>query len=130
MRLPRITATAFLALGLLGCASQKKNPEMPVAAPASEARIMEIRQDYQRSDPNALVGVVIAVEKTEHLAAVGDIMLDKIRENDVVTFIDSNEVPIANGVVVRKTANAAHVRYEQVPGDGRDPVEGDLAVKF
>jgi hypothetical protein len=131
MRLSRLTGTTLLALGLIGCASHnQKNHEIAVATPASESRIAEIRQNYLRNDKNAQVGVVIAVEPADHLAAVGDVMLDQIRENDVVTFIDSNETPIANGVVVRKTANAAHVRYEHVPGDGRDPVVGDLAVRF
>ena len=128
MRLSRLTGTTLLALALIGCASQKK-AEAPVAPPASESRVMEIRQNYQRKDRNAQVGVVVAVEAGDHLAAVGDIMLDQIRENDVVTFIDSNENPIANGIVVRKTSNAAHIRFESTSG-GRDPVVGDLAVKF
>ena len=129
MRLAHLIATTVLALGMFGCASQKKAEEMPVAPPASESRVMEIRQSYQRHDPNAQVGVVVAVESGANLAAVGDVMLDKIRENDVMTFIDSNENPIANGTVVRKTSNAAHVKYETTSG-GRDPVIGDLAVKF
>ena len=129
MRLSRLTGTTLVALGLLGCANQKK-AEPPPAPAASESQIMEIRQAYQRADPNAQIGVVVAVEKGERLAAVGNIMLDKIRENDVMTFIDSNQHPIANGTVVRKTADAAHVKYEPVRDGGRDPVEGDLAVKF
>jgi hypothetical protein len=129
MRLSRLTGTTLLVLGLIGCASQKKEQPMAVAPPASESRVMEIRQSYQRSDRNAQVGVVIAIEAGENLAAVGDLMLDRIREDDVVTFIDSNEHPIANGTVVRKTSNAAHIRYETISG-GREPVVGDLAVKF
>jgi hypothetical protein len=129
MRLSRLTGTTLLAVGLLGCANQKK--AAPPSAPvASESRIMEIRQSYQRADPNAQIGVVVAIDQGARLAAVGNIMLDNIRENDVMTFIDSNENPIANGVVVRKTADAAHVKYEPVRKGGRDPVEGDLAVKF
>jgi hypothetical protein len=129
MRLSRMTGTTLLAVGLLGCASNKK-AEGPPAPAASESRITEIRQNYTRNDPNAQIGTVIAVEKDAQLAAVGNLMLDKIREDDVVTFIDSNEKPIANGTVVRKTADAAHVKYEPIKPDGRDPVAGDLAVKF
>lgn len=128
MRLTRLTGITTITLGLLGCAN--RNAEAPMAPAASESRIMEIRQEYQRKDANTQVGVVVAVEKSESLAAVSDVMLDKFRENDVVTFIDSSEKPIANGVIIRKTANNLHVKYEEIKPDGRDPVVGDLAVKF
>jgi hypothetical protein len=128
MRILRTTTITLLALGFVGCASHHKNSqaEMPASA-ASPERVIEIRSTYQRHDPNAQVGTVAAVDRESHLAAVGDLNLSKIRENDVITFIDSNENPIANGTVIRKTADYAHVKYEPTQ---RAPVEGDIAVRF
>jgi hypothetical protein len=129
MRVLRLLGTGIVALAMVSCASQK-NKVSPPAPAASSERVMEIRQAYQLHNPNAQVGVVAAVDRDAHLAAVGDVVLDKLHENDVMTFIDSAQRPVANGVVIRKTFNYAHVRYESLPTDGRDPVEGDLAVKF
>ena len=112
----------------LGCRPKSQPPDgLPPKGDTS--LVQELRQSYQRIHPGTRVGLVTAVAEDVTLAAVGDIDLKSFKNGDILTIIDTNEKPVANGTVVNITPDALHVKYAPVPG-GRAPRQGDLAVSL
>ena len=117
---------AALMLGVVvGCHHKKQ----VAAEPVSPQAVQEIRQSYKSVDPNARVGVVIAILPQKGLVAVGDVAVADFKEGDVLVLMDSQRHIIAVGKVVAKTAEALHVSYDITGADQREPQVGDLAVK-
>lgn len=112
-----------------GCRPKAAPPGATLPPPADAQMVQELRQSYQRIHPGTRVGLVTAVAEDITLAAVGDIDLKSFRNGDIITFIDTNQLPIANGTVVNITPDALHVKYTPAP-DGRAPRKGDLAVSL
>jgi hypothetical protein len=117
---------AALMLGVIAGCHHKKPV---VVEPASPQTIQAIRQSYTSVDPNARVGVVIAILPQKGLVAVGDVAVADFKEGDVLVLMDSHRHIIAAGKVVAKTADALHVTYDISGADEREPQVGDVAVK-
>jgi hypothetical protein len=121
------TALVLVAAVMVGCRAQSKKDA--AAAPATMEQVSQIRAEFQQADPTVRVGLVSAVKADDHLAAVSDIVPTDFREGSPITFIDSQRNPIAHGKVVRVLENLIVVHYDQPAQGGREPREGDLAVK-
>jgi len=118
----------ILVVGMLGGCRPKPPPPAPQMPPPADAQVVQqLRESYQRIHPGTRVGLVTAVAPDVTLAAVQDIDLKSFKKGDILTLIDSQEQPVANGTVVNITPDALHVKYTPVPG-GRAPQQGDLAV--
>jgi hypothetical protein len=98
------------------------------ASSVDQSAVNQIRQNYQAADPNAKVGVVIAVLPESGLIAVGDIRVADLKVNDTLVLLTPKQKIIGAGKVVALTADAAHVTYD-VTANGRAPQIGDVAVK-
>lgn len=122
MRLHHLAMATVLACSMLvGCKSTREaNPDISAAR--------QLRQSYTAVDPNAKVGLVIAVLPEKGLAAVGDLPVADFFRGDVLVFVDPAQKIIAAGTVVEKTADALHVKYDLTTPKGRAPQVGDLAV--
>lgn len=120
----RLTGTLLLAALLLGCQNKP-----PVAPPVSRDAIRTIRESYQRLDPTARLGAVVAVDEPTRLVAVGDVTPSDFTIGDVVNFMDSKESLIGVGRVLAITTTAVHVKYEQPGPKQRAPRVGDLALR-
>src|SRR4051812_6547836 len=120
----RLAVAGIIAMvsALAGC-----HGPMGVEPPANAKRLDEIRAQFQKENPTAIVGRVADVY--QNLAAVGDVNVPDFREGDVVTFIDSKRKPMTTGKVVRMTANYVHVQFDPPKANGRAPVAGDLMVR-
>lgn len=122
MRLHHIALAGLIGSALvLGCAHKK-------SATADQSAIQQIRQNYAQVDPNAKVGLVIAVLPDKALAAIGDIPVADVQVGDTLVLLDAKQQIIGAGKVVAKTQDAIHVSYD-VTAKGRAPEVGDLAVK-
>lgn len=122
MRLSHIVVAMFLvSMMLIGCKSTPKTLDA--------AGIQQVRTSYTKVDPNARLGVVIAVLADKGLVAVGDLPVADFAEGDVLVLLDKDQKVIGAGTVVAKTANALHVKYDVTTPKGREPVIGDLAVR-
>lgn len=98
------------------------------ATTVDQSAVSQIRQNYQAADPNARVGVVIAVLPEKGLIAVGDIPVADLKVDDTLVILTPQQKIIGAGKVVALTADAAHVSYD-VTAKGRAPQVGDVAVK-
>ncbi|MCC7349198.1 MAG: hypothetical protein IT446_01390 [Phycisphaerales bacterium] len=122
--------TATMVLGMeLGCRPKSPPSNGSLSSSGDAELVQQLRQSYQRIHPGTRVGLVTAVAEDVSLAAVGDIDLKSFSNGDILTFIDPNEKPVANGTVVNITPDALHVKYAPLP-DGRIPRQGDLAVSL
>jgi hypothetical protein len=119
---------ALAALFLLGCTLPACSPDSEDNAPVSQEQFITIRNDYQRHNPDARVGMVTAVLRSAHLASVGSVAVQDFALGDVVSFIDADGNVIATGQVEAINNNLLDVRYK-TSADGDDPVKGDLAVR-
>lgn len=116
-------ATAGVTLSV-GCMSSTK-------APASGDTLNMVRKQYMRTDPNAIVAPVIAVEKRGlPFAAIGDVPVTDFKVGDVVTFIDTARTPLTSGIVRHTTDDTLHVEWMNPPKASRVPRVGDLIVRF
>jgi hypothetical protein len=102
---------------------------LAVAPPVTSAQLAVIRDQYRRMDPEARVGVVTAVLPSSHLASVGSIPAKDFSVGDVVSFIDSNQVLLTMGHVETVTQSSIIVKYDPPAATGREPVQGDMAVR-
>ena len=100
---------------------------MGVEPPASAKRLDQIRAEFRKENPTAIVGRVVDVY--QNFAAIGDVDVQDFREGDVVTFVDSKRKPMTTGKVVRMTAKYVHVQFDPPKSNGRAPVAGDLMVR-
>jgi hypothetical protein len=131
MRLSLSLAVVAAGILLASCASKPKmQPSTPAPQPASPQRIAKIRQAYQQIHPNARVGVVKATLPSARFAAVGDIPVRDFADNDIVTFIDSDQNVLTTGVVINRSSDLLHVQYDPPQPGRREPRVGDLAVRF
>lgn len=110
-----------------GCARTAR-PEQP-APVASRDRVQQLRESYQRVNPNARVGVVTAVLPDENLAAVGDVPVGDFEVGQSMTITDANGDTLAIGQIVRITGDSLHLKYPAPPAGHRAPQVGDLAVR-
>lgn len=122
-------ATLAAAVTLTGCQPKQPPAGPPIAPPATAETVRDIRESYMKTDPTAVVGLVIATLPDSNLAAIGDVPVGQFQPGEVVTFIDSNQAVIAVGNVVNTTADAVHVKYQPQGEMSRAPREGDMAVK-
>ena len=123
-----LIAGGLIAGGLIGgCQAQPKDTAAP---PATEDTVRLVRQSFAASDPKAIVGLVIAVLPDQMYAAVGDVDVKDFTEGEAVTFIDSNKVPLVNGIIKKVTSDALDIQYEAPGPKSRVPKVGDLAVRF
>ena len=113
---------------LVGCHSGKKldNPRVYRAVAADLA---EMRTRYQRRDPATRLGLVVASNPQVDIVSVGEINTAEFHVGDIVSFVDTNETPLASGTVVRKLSDSIHVRYDPLKG-ARAPHEGDVMIRF
>lgn len=119
-----------VVLGMAAGCRPKSGPPTAALPPEADASLVQqLRQSYQRIHPGTRVGLVTAVAEEVSLAAVSDIDLKSFKNGDILTFIDTNEQPFANGTVVNITDDALHVKYTPASG-GRAPRQGDLAVSL
>jgi hypothetical protein len=123
--MPRWICVAMLPVILAGCLS----PDEPPAPPVTAGQLAVIRDQFSRTDPEARVGVVMAVLPSAHLASVGSVPTRDFTIGDVITFIDSNQKLLTMGHVEVVNQKSLTVRYD-VPGEhGREPLVGDVAVR-
>lgn len=114
------------AMPLTGCQNKPRE-----GAPASPQVVRAIRQQINATNPDAIVGVVIAIEpKGRPFAAVGDVPAEQFHAGDPMTFIDSNNNQLTHGIVRRIVGNTVHVQWYPPPTDQRAPRVGDLAVRY
>ena len=126
MRLHHIALVGLLGSLLLagGCGHKKQQ----LAPPADAQSLLTLRQSYAAINPQAKVGLIIAVMPENALAAVGEIAPADLNTGDTLVLMDSNQQIIGAGTVVAKTTDSVHVHYD-VTANGRAPEVGDLAVK-
>ncbi|MGD0462284.1 MAG: hypothetical protein ABSB74_07325 [Tepidisphaeraceae bacterium] len=122
--IPRLIVPAILVI-LAGCSESS----LPPAPPVTVAQLTAIRDQYRKTDPEARVGVVTAVLPSAHLASVGSIPVQDFTVGDVVTFIDSNQATLTMGHVDAVNPNSIIVRYDPPDRHGREPLQGDMAVR-
>jgi hypothetical protein len=119
-----------MTIGVAAAGCRPKNaPPPPAPRPASSATVQQIRASYARAYPESRVGVVIAALPEESLVAVGEVRGGDFRENQVVTFLDSDQRMLTTGTVVRLLEDSIHVRYDAPQRDGREPRVGDVMVR-
>jgi hypothetical protein len=113
--------------GLFVAACAPKKPVM-IPQPATENQLEMIRSSYDKVDPGARVGRVIAVLPADQLVAVGELTPNEFHLGDTFTLIDSKQNILTRGKVVAITKDALHIKYQPLPAGQRDPIIGDLAV--
>ncbi|HYO10487.1 MAG TPA: hypothetical protein VER17_16075 [Tepidisphaeraceae bacterium] len=132
-----ITAALLALAG--GCGGSKRQPRAAgtgtsVASPnpASPETVEALRRGYSQSYPNSRLGVVVAARPQNQLVAVGQIPLDTLADNQVVTFMDANQRVLTTGTIVRLLPESAqvHARYDAPTANGREPRAGDIMVRF
>jgi hypothetical protein len=119
----------LLFAALSGCAGSKPPRDVPQSA-APQVDVEQFARMYRTAYPMSRVGVVIAVRPQDRLVAIGQTQPQDFAENQLVTFIDTRQKVLDSGVVVRVLPDQVHVRYDRPAAGGREPREGDLAVKF
>ena len=126
-RTPAIFGVVIAGLTIAGCASK---PAKSTSPQASEDTLRLVRQSMTASDPNVLVGLVVAVLPDKKYAAIGDLDMKDFHEGDPVTFIDANKKFITNGLVRHIGPDQIDVEYEMPMATSPAPQKGDLAVRF
>ena len=122
MHLRHLTLTTLVGLALLAGCTHKHQGAIDTTA------VQQIRESYTRVDPNAKVGLVVAMLPEKGLAAVGDVPVADFQVGDVLVLMDTKQQIIGAGHVVAKTDDALHISYD-VTAKGRAPQVGDIAVK-
>ena len=119
------TAGVCLAAGLLaGCAQKKEQPKVVAQEPAPMQAAESLRQNLQRANPDARVGIVAAT--VGNFAAVRDVPAGNVAENTTVQVLDPRGDVIGYGVVRAVKDNSIHVLYQ--PDARRGPQIGDLIM--
>ena len=126
-RLAMVLAWLMAALALAGCGPRKD--EADTLAPAIGVTD-DVREELQRQAPDAVIGRVTAVRAQDKLVAVGDLPVDRLNVGDPMTFYGGRNQILGTGVIVAKTPDAVHVRYQPPRSGQRAPVRGDLAIRF
>lgn len=127
MRLNRLAGGVVLVGLFTGCTQKPAPAPIVTADPGTFARV---RDDIQRMDSNARVGMVTEVSPADNGAAAGEIVTDGLKEGDVVTFLDGAQNPLTTGKIIRVLPDAIHVKYDAPLSTGRLPVVGDMVVRF
>ena len=123
------SATLLMFVALCGCSTQKPPRDVPQTA-AQAVDVEQFAKMYRAAYPMSRVGVVIATRPQDRLVAIGQTQPEDFAENQLVTFIDARQKVLDSGVVVRVLPDEVHVRYDRPHPGGREPREGDFAVKF
>jgi hypothetical protein len=131
MRVIRTVAAVVLGISLFGCASKPKAKPASTVPPlvAAKQHAQQLQMNYEKTDPNARVGVVLAVKADTHLAAVGDLPVKDFKTGEVLSFLDSAGKLVANGQIKDIQKDLLIVGYE-IPTNGRAPQVADLAVRL
>jgi hypothetical protein len=127
-RLLTATIAAVLLFTTVGC--RPKRMDNPEVYRAAAANVAEIRQRYQRRDPQTQVGLVLAANPSVDMVAVGEVDPSQFRPGDIVSFVDTSENPLTSGRVIRVLTDSLHVRYDPPIGSRRAPREGDVMIRF
>ncbi len=129
MRVMRLTGVVVLMGMIAGC--QTGRSDSGVTAPPANANVLQsIRQTYQLSNPNVLVGLVVGTRAEDQLAAVEQLPVDQLKNGQAVVFVDSTAEPISNGTIVNITNGIVVVKYNANQPGHRAPQGGDLMVRF
>ncbi len=119
---------AITLISAVGC--RPKRMDNPEAYRAAAANVAELRQGYQRRDPQTQVGLVLAVNSQVQMVSVGEINPTDFDAGDIVSFIDTNENALTSGRVIRVLTDSVHVRYDRPAAGRRAPRDGDVMVRF
>jgi hypothetical protein len=130
-RIARVVLFGALAAMLAGCAAKPKTATTPPPASVDSARqsAKDLQAAYQKTDPTARVGIVLAVKPELSLVAVGDVPVKDFKNGDILSFMDSSQQLVANGRVTDTDNNLLIVKYDVLPSGGRAPRTGDLAIR-
>jgi hypothetical protein len=123
--------TGAATIGLAGCAAKPKAPPAPashVSVESARQSASELQAAYQKSNPSARVGVVLAAKPESGLVAVGNIPVKDFKPGDVFSFMDASQQIVANGRVSDIDGNLLVIKYDLLPSGGRAPRAGDLAI--
>lgn len=127
-RMLTIFAAALTLTALAGCESNQKKDVGPAVSDQTAARTAAAR--IREHSPNAVIGRVTKVLATDNLVEVTDLSSTSAPVGEVMTFMNGELAPVAQGKVeTYATTGNAFVRFE-VAEAGRRPVAGDLAVIF
>lgn len=121
-----------IAAGLIGCQpAPAPTPPAPPPPHTSRQDVAKMKMDFAKADPNARVGDVAAVRSQDTLVAVEGMSLKDIRTGAAVSFVDSDQNVVANGIVdsLDKKDGLLIVRYVPTSG-GRAPNQGDGVIWF
>jgi hypothetical protein len=88
-----------------------------------------LKTAYLAANPDARIGRVAAVLPGEQRLAVSDIPINEFRKGDVLSVVDANLNPIADGSVVDSDADLIYVHYEPVTVGSPQPIVGELAIR-
>ena len=113
----------FLTAALAGCHSHKPAPLPPPATPYTVERL---QAEFAQIDPSAKVGLVSAINRTHHLAAISHLDVADFRTGDPITFMDTNRNLLGAGTAVRTVNDLLVVRFGHTTRPLR---QGDLAVR-
>ena len=127
-RLLTMTIAGGLLFAMVGCGPKKL--DTPQAYRAAAANVAEIRQRYQRRDPQTQVGLVLASNPTVRMVSVGEIDPNEFDSGDIVAFMDTSEHPLTSGRVIRRLTDSLHVEYDPPAAGRRAPREGDVMIRF
>jgi len=130
MTSPRWITLSLAVFALVGGCHSGKNLSNPKVYQAAATNVAELRARYQRLDPANQVGLVIAVDPSASLVAVGEINPASIRVGDKVAFVDDHENALTSGTIIRKLTNALHVQYDPPAAGHRAPRDGDVMIRF
>jgi hypothetical protein len=127
-----LSSLLIVAAGVAaGCGAAHHPPASAPVAERVEAVSPEnadaLRAAYAQQFPGSQLGVVVAAinHRNGHFVSVGGMKLDRIEDGDPVTFIDANQYPLANGVIVNVLSDQVHVRVDE-PTIRRQPQVGDM----
>ncbi len=130
LKLAKVLVLIGLVTTAVACRPKPKPQVMPPApAPADERTVAAIRQQFQAIDPRTIVGMVIKVLPSDALLAVGDVPTDQFKVGDVMGIYNTDTVLLAQGRVIRITADTVHLKYDRPEAGQRAPAEGDLAIR-
>jgi hypothetical protein len=114
-----------LALGLIACDSTP----ITQAPPVTSEQLNSMQEEFQRTDPDARVGMVTAVLPSANLVSVGDVSVNDFTVGDVISFLDSNGKLLAMGKVEAIERSSLDVRYDPATVHHHNPQAGDVAVR-
>jgi len=123
---------AMAGASLLGCQPPPPPPPPAVVIPPvlSFDQYRAVKAEYLRANPQASVGRVAAVLPEDSRLSANDLKTGDFARGDVVTIVDRDLNPVADGVVVDVDRDYVYVKYSApVEGGGRTPLVGDILIR-